>query len=70
MTNREHISKSVLTNGDRASPIPSISGVGVGNAKVPKMNIKKTQIKLVGGVAAAQNKRASIQAGGSTSTGQ
>ena len=69
-TNREHISKSVLTNGDRASPIPSVSGVGTGGAKVPKMNIKKTQIKLVGGI---QNKRASIQVaggGGSSSTGQ
>ena len=48
--NREHISKSVLTNVDRASPIPSMSGVGIGGSKVPKMNIKKTQIKLVGGI--------------------
>ena len=31
------------------------------------MNIKKTQIKLVGGV---QNKRSSIQVAGSSSTGQ
>ena len=65
--NREHISKSVLTNGDRASPIPSMSGFGTAGAKVPKMNIKKTQIKLVGGI---QNKRTSIQAAGSSSTGQ
>lgn len=61
---REVISKSVLTNGDRgASPIPSQGGVGTTGVKLSKMNIKKTQIRLVNG------KRNSIQGGGSSSTG-
>ena len=37
---REVISKSVLTNADRASPIISASGVTNGS-NVAKMNIKK-----------------------------
>ena len=61
--NREHISKSVLTNADRASPVPSSSANGI---KVSKMNIKKNQIKLVTNIA---NKRSSIQASGSVATG-
>jgi len=38
---REVISKSVLTNGDRASPMPS-SGEAMAGTRVAKMNIKKT----------------------------
>jgi len=59
---REVISKSVLTNPDRASPMISASGVTAAGSRVAKMNIKKTQIKLVNGVAAKRN---SMQTGAS-----